>query len=134
MKPISRPHKKIEMNDFTKKVLSLITKIPPGKVASYGQIAALAGKPHGSRGVGWILNSCTESHQLPWQRVINSQGKISFPKASKLYKEQKKLLLKEKVSFLENDSIDLKIFGWQKSVKKKLPPKNQPRMFISQRP
>lgn len=117
------------MTAFAKKVLSLIKKIPKGKVASYGQIAQLAGKPQGSRGVGWILNSCTEAYDLPWQRVINSQGKISFPKNSKQYKEQKKLLLKEKVQFLDNDSVDMEKYAWKKTIRKKAIVKNRPRMF-----
>lgn len=117
------------MNDFTKKVLSLIKSIPKGKVASYGQIAKLAGKPQGSRGVGWILNSCTECYNLPWQRVINSQGRISFNKKTAEYRKQKSLLLKEKVKFNENDSIDLEKYGWKKKAPKPRLPKNQPTMF-----
>lgn len=117
------------MTAFTKKVLSLIKKIPKGKVASYGQIAKLADKPQGSRGVGWILNSCAESHDLPWQRVINSQGKISFPKKSKEYLLQKNLLLKEKIKFSDTDTISLEIYGWKKKPVKKVVPKNTPKMF-----
>jgi methylated-DNA-protein-cysteine methyltransferase-like protein len=106
------------MTPFTKKVLALVKKIPRGKVATYGQIAALAGKPHGARGVGWILNSCGGPYKLPWQRVINSKGKISFPKATREYHDQKKFLLKEKVKFLEDDSISLKVYGWNKKARK----------------
>ena len=128
-RPLSRPSRPIKMNAFTRKVLSLIKGIPMGKVASYGQIAVLAGKPQGSRGVGWILNSCTEAHDLPWQRVINSQGRISFPKMTKQYKKQKSLLLKEKVKFKDNDSIDLEKYGWKKKPAKIRRPKSQPKMF-----
>ncbi|KYG64126.1 DNA methyltransferase [Bdellovibrio bacteriovorus] len=127
--PRSRPFSPIKLNAFTKKVLSLIKSIPMGKVASYGQIAVLAGKPQGSRGVGWILNSCTEAYDLPWQRVINSQGRISFPRATKQYNKQKSLLLKEKVKFKDNDSIDLEKYGWKKKPAKTRRPKNQPKMF-----
>jgi methylated-DNA-protein-cysteine methyltransferase-like protein len=56
-----------EMTPFSKMVIRLIKKIPRGNVASYGQIAALAGNPRGSRGVSWILHSCSRSHKLPWQ-------------------------------------------------------------------
>jgi methylated-DNA-protein-cysteine methyltransferase-like protein len=129
MKLVSRPSTPIKMTAFTKKVLALIKGIPKGKVASYGQIAKLAGKPQGSRGVGWILNSCTDSHNLPWQRVINSQGKISFPKDTKHYRLQKSLLLKEKVRLRDNDSIDMEVYGWKKKTKKISTPKNRPRMF-----
>lgn len=128
-RPLSRPSSPIKMNAFTKKVLSLIKSIPKGRVASYGQIAILAGKPQGSRGVGWILNSCTKTYDLPWQRVINSQGRISFPRTTKQYKKQKSLLLKEKVKFKDNDSIDLEKYGWKKKPAKIRRPKNQPKMF-----
>ena len=120
---ISRP---IRMTDFTKKVMSLAKKIPRGKVATYGQIAALAGKPHGARGVGWILNSSSEIYKLPWQRVINSKGRISFPKKTDEFRLQKKLLLKEKVTFSDDGSISLDKYRWQKKSKTK---RRGPRMF-----
>ncbi len=106
--------------------MSLIKKIPRGKVASYGQIAALAGKPHGARGVGWILNSSSEIYKLPWQRVINSKGRISFPKSTDEFRLQKKLLLKEKIKFLEDGSISLEKYGWKKKSRTK---RSGPRMF-----
>ena len=106
------------MTPFTKKVLSIVKKIPKGQVATYGQIAQLAGKPQGSRGVGWILHSCAETHNLPWQRVINSKGKISFPSDTKEYARQKRLLLSEKVKVGENDAISLKVYGWKKQPAK----------------
>jgi methylated-DNA-protein-cysteine methyltransferase-like protein len=120
---------KIEMSAFTVKVLKLIKSIPRGKVATYGQIAALAGKPHGARGVGWILNSCTKSHRLPWQRVINSKGKISFPRRTEEFREQKKLLLKEKVKVSDDGSITLAVYRWRKTVRKPRTAKNTPQMF-----
>lgn len=121
---------KTTVTDFSKKVIQLIKSIPEGKVATYGQIAELAGKPQGSRGVAWLLNSSSKVHKLPWQRVINSKGKISFPVGSSYYKKQKSLLKSEGVKFLENDSIDMTVFQWKKSLKKKkhLSPK-KPQMF-----
>ena len=114
---LSRPTQPIKITAFSKKVISIVKKIPRGRVATYGQIAALAGKPHGARGVGWILNSCAKLYSLPWQRVINSKGKISFPKRNEFYREQRKLLLKEKVRFTSDDSISLEIYGWKKKPK-----------------
>lgn len=105
------------MTSFADQVIRIIKQIPKGKVATYGQIAALAGKPHGSRGVAWILNSSSKAYKLPWQRVINSKGKISFPKSSKEFRTQKNLLLKEKIEFSDDDSISLKTFGWKKKPK-----------------
>lgn len=117
------------MTSFTDQVIHLIKQIPKGKVATYGQIAALAGKPHGSRGVAWILNSSSKAHKLPWQRVINSKGKISFPKMSKEFRTQKNLLLKEKIEFTEDDSISLKTFGWKKKPKVAKKTSSRPSLF-----
>jgi methylated-DNA-protein-cysteine methyltransferase-like protein len=121
--------KEIKMSPFATKVIALVKKIPRGKVASYGQIARLAGKPYGARGVGWILHACAESHSLPWQRVLNSQGKISFPVKAKEHAEQKRLLKKEGVAFISNSQVDLEIHLWEKDVKPSRPKRNQPRMF-----
>jgi methylated-DNA-protein-cysteine methyltransferase-like protein len=119
----------IKVTEFTKKVMKLLKQIPRGQVATYGQIAALAGKPHGARGVGWILNSSAEAYDLPWQRVINSKGKISFSKRTAEYREQKKLLIKEKIRFSEDDSISLEIYQWKKQARALKPKRNQPRIF-----
>lgn len=127
-KLLSRPNSPIKMTDFSKSVMSWVKKIPRGKVATYGQIARLAGKPNGSRGVGWILNSSSEAHKLPWQRVINSRGKISFPIKSAEYKLQWSLLKKEGVKFSEDGIIDLSKFGWSKEPKQKKNP-GTPTMF-----
>ena len=123
-------------SDFARKVLKLIKSIPRGKVASYGQIAALAGKPHGSRGVAWILHSSSKVYNLPWHRVINSQGKISFIKGSKNFNSQRSLLKKEGIVFNENQRVDFKIYQWKKkSLAKKIKnsssgkTKSTPKMF-----
>jgi len=68
----------IQISEFTKQVMEQIKAIPFGNVATYKQIAELAGKPQASRGVSWILHSCSTAYKLPWHRVLNSQGKISF--------------------------------------------------------
>lgn len=106
--------KNIEMTLFSKTVINLIKEIPRGNVATYGQIAALAGNPRGSRGVSWILHSSTKSHKLPWQRVINSKGKISFPWGTSTHHNQKNLLRKEGVEVSDNGTINLKKYGWKK--------------------
>lgn len=117
------------MTDFSAKVIAAIQQIPHGKVATYGQIAGIAGKPQGSRGVAWILNSSSGAHKLPWHRVLGAQGRISFPKDTKHHRLQKALLQKEGVLFSDNGRIDLKKFQWKKTAapKKKTPAK--PRMF-----
>lgn len=100
--------------EFTKKVLATIKKIPKGRVATYAQIAALAGKPQGVRGVVWILHSSSSTNDLPWHRVINAKGRISFPPMSEHGIRQKALLIKEGIGLSEGDVVDLKIYQWKK--------------------
>ena len=116
--------KKVNENTpFSKAVLKMVAKIPKGKVATYGQIAKISGNSGGSRGVAWILHACSKKYKLPWQRVINSQGKISFDKFSKEYKTQKKLLENEGIHFSEAGVVNFKKYQWSKknAPKKTIP-------------
>lgn len=97
--------------EFKTLVFTIIGSIPKGKVATYGQIAAMAGMPNYARKVGFTLKSLPSNTKLPWYRVINSQGKISFPTDSDKYLEQKKRLENEGVAFLKN-RIKLEDFQW----------------------
>jgi len=108
--------KKNEPTEFSKAVIQFILKIPYGKVATYGQIARLAGKPHGARGVAWLLNSSSKKYKLPWQRVVNSQGRISFPVDTASFVRQKKRLEAEGVCFTSASGVDLKRFQWKKGI------------------
>ncbi|MCC2683641.1 MAG: 6-O-methylguanine methyltransferase [Paenibacillaceae bacterium] len=67
------------MTPFTALVIDIIRSIPPGKVMTYGQIAACAGSPRGARQVVRILHSMSISHNLPWHRVVNASGRIAIP-------------------------------------------------------
>jgi methylated-DNA-protein-cysteine methyltransferase related protein len=97
---------------FTLKVKALIRRIPAGKVASYGLIAALAGNPRAARQVAWVLHSCSAADKLPWHRVVNRNGKISL-KPFEGYENQKQRLLQEGVVFDEKDTIDLDRYLWR---------------------
>lgn len=97
--------------EFSKEVLTLIKAIPRGKVVTYGDIARLAGRPRGARRVGWLLHSCTQSHHLPWQRVLKSGGVLSFPTGSTHFLLQKELLEKEGIAII-NGCVDLKKYSW----------------------
>ena len=104
----------IQISEFTKKVMQQINKIPAGRVATYKQIAELAGKPQGSRGVAWILHSCSTSYKLPWHRVINSRGKISFEMGTHNFRKQKKNLENEGVVLASDGQLSLNQFQWKK--------------------
>lgn len=67
----------MKRSETYERVYAVVRQIPRGRVATYGQVAALAGMPGQARLVGYALNSLPEDHDVPWQRVINAQGRIS---------------------------------------------------------
>ncbi|MCK8133494.1 MGMT family protein [Pseudoalteromonas sp. 2CM28B] len=93
-------------------IYTIIANIPEGFVASYGQVATLAGFPQNSRLVGRLLKQMPDDSVIPWHRVVNSQGKISFPAGSDKYQEQRQKLLLEGVSF-KNDKVNMRECRWQ---------------------
>ena len=93
------------------RVWQVVSQIPVGFVASYGQVAEQAGLPGAARFVGQVLRQLPRSSQLPWQRVVNSQRKISFPAESPAYRRQKQRLLDEGVVF-EGERIAAQHFCW----------------------
>ncbi len=102
--------------DFTSKVIRLIKSIPKGKVATYGQIACLAGFSISVRRVVWILHSCSEKEGLPWHRVVNRRGTISL-KPGAGYEKQKEMLKREGIVFDEKYRIDLERYLWEPDAK-----------------
>lgn len=99
---------------FTREVKKAVRSVPPGRVATYGQIAALAGREHGARGVAWILHSSSEKARLPWHRVIGAAGRISLPRG-RGFAEQKAKLIAEGVAVRPGGRIDLKHHQWEPS-------------------
>lgn len=96
---------------FTQRAIDVIKRIPRGRVATYGQIAAYAGEPRAARQVVWILHSYSDKHRLPWHRVVNGKGRISLPRHQG-YGDQKRRLEKEGVKFGNGDTIDFKRYLW----------------------
>lgn len=98
-------------------VWQLVRQIPRGRVASYGQIALMLPPPEGvdfeaykafaPRWVGGAMAACPDD--VPWQRVINSQGKISKRPGA----ERQRILLEEEGVGFINDKVDMKIYGWK---------------------
>ncbi|MFJ7935316.1 MGMT family protein [Sporosarcina sp. NPDC096371] len=94
------------MNVFTERVIRIIQGIPAGNVMTYGQVAAAAGSPRGARQVVRILHSMSEKYQLPWHRIINAKGEISFTGG-----DQRELLEMEGIYF-KNGKVDLTTYRW----------------------
>ena len=93
-------------------IYEMVGQIPCGRVATYGQIAALAGYPGRARQVGYALAGMPEGMDLPWHRVINAQGKIS-PRAHTKFHELQHLLLEEEGIAFEGVRIDIERHGWK---------------------
>ena len=97
-------------------VWAAVKRIPRGRVATYGQIAALAGMPRHARQAGYALAATPESLKIPWHRVINAEGRISL--RLKHWESgsddlQRILLESEGVIFDGSGRVDLKKFRWQ---------------------
>ena len=93
------------------KIWLVVNQIPKGKVASYGQVAKLAQLPGYARFVGTTMKNLPKDSKLPWHRVANSAGKLSFPLDSAEYLKQKTLLEAEGVVFV-NGRFSRSKFGW----------------------
>jgi methylated-DNA-protein-cysteine methyltransferase-like protein len=97
---------------FHQKVVKIIKQIPPGKIATYGQIALYAGNPRASRQVARILHSSSDKEKLPWQRVINRKGYISLKKGAG-FEKQKALLQSEGIRIDLQGKINLRRYLWE---------------------
>ncbi|MFQ3190318.1 MAG: methylated-DNA-protein-cysteine methyltransferase-like protein [Paraglaciecola sp.] len=94
------------------KIWRTVQLIPLGKVASYGQIADLAGLPGRSRLVGKSLGYVPNDMNVPWHRVLRSSGQIAFPSGSEKSQKQTGLLQQEDVAVFKN-RVKLSAFQWQ---------------------
>lgn len=101
-----------DFNSWKKSVWQVVQGIPRGHVLTYGEVARLAGKSRWARRVSQAMRRKPKGVSLPWHRVVNAQGKISFPEDSHGYQEQKDRLEEEGVVFLDG-KIDLDKFGYQ---------------------
>ncbi len=95
------------------KIYLIVGKIPRGKIATYGQIARLAGLPNGARQVGYALHNLDDNSDVPWHRVVSHRGRISLPAASPSSSMQRALLETEGVEFNPDGTISLQKFLWQ---------------------
>lgn len=93
------------------RIIAAIKQIPRGKVCTYGVVAEVAGLPRRARLVGTVLRQTPASKSVPWFRVINASGRISFPQGSDSYDRQRKHLEAEGVDFV-GGRVDLDRYGW----------------------
>jgi methylated-DNA-protein-cysteine methyltransferase-like protein len=103
-------------------VWQIVQQIPSGCVSTYGQIASMIPPPEGvlpptytrfgAQWVGQAMRETPEEQSIPWQRVINSQGKVSFPEGSPGAEQQRARLEAEGVIFSESGRVNFNVYGW----------------------
>jgi methylated-DNA-protein-cysteine methyltransferase-like protein len=104
--------------NFYEQVYAVVRRIPRGKVTSYGRVAQMLGRPRAARAVGYALNALKDKDQpafekVPWQRVVNSQGRISITNREHGAQEQAALLREEGVVVSQDLRINLDIYLWE---------------------
>lgn len=90
-------------------ILTAVRRIPRGRVSTYGEIATVAGLPRRARLVGTVLKQTAA--KVPWHRVVNASGQISFPPGSAHHERQRELLRSEGIEF-ERGRVSLRRYGW----------------------
>jgi len=100
-----------DASGFFRRVYRVVRRIPAGRVATYGQVAALAGTPRAARAVGWALRAldAAKAARVPWHRVVNAAGAIS-PRLGLSPEIQRQRLRAEGVRFLKGH-VDLRRHG-----------------------
>ena len=96
-----------------RRIYAVVRRIPKGRVATYGQIAALAGLPGHARQVGYALRRASETLRLPWHRVINAQGRVSQRSSPDGDRLQYLLLDSEGIDFDVHGKIVLERYQWK---------------------
>jgi len=99
-------------------IYAMVSRIPAGRVATYGQIARLIGRPRGARQVGYALAALDNNTRVPWHRVINAKGEIS-PRSGNEHDDYQRVLLEDEgIEFDAHGRIDLSRYLWQRPVQK----------------
>ena len=99
------------MREFDRAVYRLVSQIPRGRVATYGQIAAFLGYPRAARAVGYAMKRCPQESGVPWHRVLNARGGISLRANISGMVTQRILLEREGIT-LRRGRVDLRRFRW----------------------
>jgi len=95
------------------RIYAVVRRIPRGRVATYGQVAALCGMPGRAREVGWALAALRSDSAVPWQRVINARGEVSGRGEPEAARVQRALLEREGVAFASSGRVDLAATQWR---------------------
>lgn len=100
------------MKDFFSRVYKIVSEIPEGKVATYGQVALLLGEPRNARIVGWAMRSVPKHLNLPCHRVVNKFGEMAPEYVFGSAELQRFMLISEGITFKKNGCIDMEKHLW----------------------
>jgi methylated-DNA-protein-cysteine methyltransferase related protein len=114
--PLKRKSRQVALpqgDDAVAAICAVIRRIPKGWVATYGQVAAMAGLPRRARLVGHVLRHLDPATKIPWHRVVNAKGEVSYsPSRNGSDALQQRMLQKEGVEFDDGNRFDLERFRW----------------------
>lgn len=97
---------------FYDRVYDFVRSVPAGRVVTYGQVALELGSPAAARAVGYALSYLPNNSDVPWWRVINVRGEITYKSRGISADLQLRLLIEEGVAFDANGKADLGIYRW----------------------
>jgi methylated-DNA-protein-cysteine methyltransferase related protein len=101
----------VDEQSYREKVYKIVREIPVGRVMTYGQLAQILGEGYTARTIGYVMHGAN-TEEIPWHRVINSQGSCSTGKIFLPYNVQQKMLEGEGVIFNEKGKCDLEKYRW----------------------
>ena len=107
-----KPARRKKAKGFAEAVLKVVSLVPEGRLASYGQVALIAGHPRAARQVGWVLHTLAPGSSVPWHRVVNNLGHV--PTKGRLFEaiEQIMLLMAEGIEVDGDGRMDLARYRW----------------------
>lgn len=107
---MSRPTR--QPSRLRERIYEVVARVPRGRVATYGQVAALAGFPRHARQVGYALYDTPAELDLPWHRVINARGEVS-PRSEPGWEEFQRRLLEDEGIEFRGGRVDLRRYRWE---------------------
>jgi methylated-DNA-protein-cysteine methyltransferase-like protein len=113
VQPADRDEMTSRSSDSYPRIYAVVKRIPRGRVATYGQVAELAGLAGHARQVGYALHALSEESRVPWQRVVNAQGRVSARAEPLMENVQRSLLEQEGIEFGLADRLDLGRYRWR---------------------
>jgi methylated-DNA-protein-cysteine methyltransferase-like protein len=119
---VDPPHRRRLRTSAYSRVYAVVSRIPRGRVATYGEVAARAGMPHAPRVAGYALHALPEGSPLPWHRVVGAKGRLSLTRLDPAAAVTQRLRLeREGVRFDGRGRVDLARHGWSPYAKNRKP-------------